>query len=177
MGLHPDLRILARPPRSDHRRFIVRAIAILRSRALLVLGSGYLFTATITVMHAVTFPGLFTPSGLLGGSETTSWLYASWKFGFVCFLLAYALLKDEKPVIRGRIRRARVNVMIAAALVLLAVCALTVLASFSTSFLPTLTTGDVFSPASHRVSIVGWIIGVIMIGVAPGGRDGRALWR
>jgi diguanylate cyclase (GGDEF)-like protein len=139
--------------------------AILRSRALLVLGSGYLFTATITVMHAVTFPGLFTPSGLLGGSETTSWLYASWKFGFVCFLLAYALLKDEKPVIRGRIRRARVDVMIAAGLVLLAVCALTVLASFSTSFLPTLTTGDVFSPASHRVSVIGWIIGVIMIGV------------
>jgi len=40
--------------------------AILRSRALLVLGSGYLFTASITVVHAVSFPGLFTPAGLLG---------------------------------------------------------------------------------------------------------------
>jgi diguanylate cyclase (GGDEF)-like protein len=137
--------------------------AILRSRALLVLGSGYLFTATITVMHAISFPGLFTPTGLLGGSETTSWLYASWKFGFICFLLAYALLKDEKPEIRVRMRRARFNVMIAAALVLLAVCVLTGLASFSTRFLPTLTTGDVFSAASHRVSLIGWIIGVTML--------------
>src|ERR1700761_8977431 len=63
--------------------------SILRSRALLVLGSGYLFTATITVMHGVSFPGLFTSSGLLGGSETTGWLYGSWKLGFACFVLAY----------------------------------------------------------------------------------------
>jgi diguanylate cyclase (GGDEF)-like protein len=139
--------------------------AILRSRALLVLGSGYLFTATITVMHAVSFPGLFSPSGLLGGSETTSWLYAAWKFGFVCFLLAYALLKDAKPKVREPMRRARVDVMIAAALVVSLVCVLTVLASFSTSFLPTLTIGDVFSPASHRVSAIGWTIGATMIGL------------
>jgi GGDEF domain-containing protein len=137
--------------------------AILRSRALLVLGSGYLFTATITVMHAVSFPGLFTPSGLLGGSETTSWLYGSWKFGFICFVLAYALLKDEKPEIRGRIRRARVDIMISAVLVVSLVSVLTVLAVFSTNFLPTLTTGDQFSPASHRVSAVGWIIGVALL--------------
>jgi diguanylate cyclase (GGDEF)-like protein len=137
--------------------------AILRSRALLVLGSGYLFTATVTVMHAVSFPGLFTPAGLLGGSETTSWLYASWKLGFMGFLLAYALLKDEKPEIRGRMRRARVNIMIAAALVMLAVTVLTMLASFSTRFLPALTTGDVFSQASHRVSAIGWIVGVSML--------------
>jgi Membrane-associated sensor, integral membrane domain len=51
--------------------------SILRSRALLVLGSGYLFTATITVAHALSFPGLFTPTGLLGaGTQTTAWLYA-----------------------------------------------------------------------------------------------------
>jgi diguanylate cyclase (GGDEF)-like protein len=137
--------------------------AILRSRALLVLGSGYLFTATITVMHVVTFPGLFTPSGLLGGSETTSWLYGAWKFGFVCFVLAYALLKDEKPEIRGPMRRARVDVMIAAVLVVSLVSVLTALAVFGTSVLPTLTTGDVFSPASHRVSAVGWIIGVALL--------------
>ena len=38
----------------------------LRSRALLVLASGYLFTTFITVAHALTFPGLFSPGGLLG---------------------------------------------------------------------------------------------------------------
>src|SRR5258708_3310024 len=39
---------------------------ILRSKALLVLASGYLFTAFIAVAHALTFPGVFAPTGLLG---------------------------------------------------------------------------------------------------------------
>ena len=35
--------------------------AILRSRALLLLASGYLFTAGAAIVHALTFPGLFAP--------------------------------------------------------------------------------------------------------------------
>src|SRR5262245_41407764 len=38
----------------------------LRSRALLLLASGYLFTAAMAIVHALTFPGLFAPDGLLG---------------------------------------------------------------------------------------------------------------
>ena len=38
--------------------------AILRSRALLLLASGYLFTAAAAIVHALTFPGLFAPTGL-----------------------------------------------------------------------------------------------------------------
>src|ERR1700754_1168600 len=49
---------------------------ILRSRALLVLASAYLFTALIVIPWTLTFPGLFSPSGLLGaGLQSTSWLY------------------------------------------------------------------------------------------------------
>ena len=39
---------------------------LLRDRSLLVLGCGYLFTAAMIVPHALTFPGLFAPAGLLG---------------------------------------------------------------------------------------------------------------
>jgi hypothetical protein len=46
--------------------------AFLRSRAILVLASGYLFTSTMTLAHALSFPGLFSPQGLLGaGPQTT----------------------------------------------------------------------------------------------------------
>ena len=38
--------------------------SLLRSRALLLLASGYLFTAAAAVVHALTFPGLFAPAGL-----------------------------------------------------------------------------------------------------------------
>ena len=37
-----------------------------RSRALLLLASGYLFTAIAAMVHALTFPGLFAAGGLLG---------------------------------------------------------------------------------------------------------------
>src|SRR5438105_1746319 len=65
----------------------------LRSRALCVLASGYLFTAFMTVAHALTFPGLFSPTGLLGaGPQSTAWLYMFWHAGFPLIVIAYALL-------------------------------------------------------------------------------------
>jgi len=70
---------------------------IYRSRALLALASGYLFTALIIIPHVLTYPGVFSPTGLLGaGLSTTSWLYWFWHVGFPVALLAYAWLKDEK---------------------------------------------------------------------------------
>jgi signal transduction histidine kinase len=69
--------------------------SILRSRALLVMASGYLYTALIVIPWMLTFPGVFTPTGLLGaGLQTTTWLYTLWHAGFPMFVIAYALLKD-----------------------------------------------------------------------------------
>jgi hypothetical protein len=39
--------------------------SILRSRALLAISSGYLFTALVIIPWLLTFPGVFTPGGLL----------------------------------------------------------------------------------------------------------------
>jgi Membrane-associated sensor, integral membrane domain len=70
--------------------------AIMRSRALLVLAGGYLFQAWIVVAGALTYPGLFSPTGLLGaGLQTTSWLYFATRFGFVAVVFAYTFLKDS----------------------------------------------------------------------------------
>jgi signal transduction histidine kinase len=72
--------------------------SILRSRALLVLSSGYLFTALILIPWLLTFPGVFAPGGLLGaGLQTTAWLYVLWHAGFSLFVIAYVLLKDADP--------------------------------------------------------------------------------
>jgi len=72
--------------------------SILRSRALLVIASGYLFTALVVIAWMLTFPGVFAPSGLLGaGPQSTSWLYILWHAGFPLFVIAYALSKDAGP--------------------------------------------------------------------------------
>jgi signal transduction histidine kinase len=71
--------------------------AIMRSRALLVLANGFLFTALIVIPHLLTFPGAFTPTGLLGaGLQTTAWLYFFWHAGSPLTVIGYALLKDTE---------------------------------------------------------------------------------
>ncbi len=83
--------------------------SLLRSRALLLLACGYLFTAATAIVHALTFPGLFTPTGLLGaGRQTTVWLYMIWHAGFPLLTIGYALLNgpDGGAKIRGSARRA-----------------------------------------------------------------------
>ncbi len=79
--------------------------SISRSPALLVLAGGYLFTALIVIPHALTFPGAFAPTGLLGaGPQTTGWLYTFWHLGFPLTLLLYVWLKDQDYTIQGSLR-------------------------------------------------------------------------
>ncbi|MGY3357815.1 PAS domain S-box-containing protein [Bradyrhizobium sp. GM0.4] len=74
---------------------LLSQFAVLRTSALLVLATGYLFTAAAAVVHALTFPGLFSPTGLLGANQqTTVWLYMIWHGGFPLCVLAYAWLKE-----------------------------------------------------------------------------------
>jgi signal transduction histidine kinase len=69
---------------------------IVRQWALSVLGSGYLFTALIVIPHALTFPGAFAPTGLLGaGLQSTVWIYIFWHTGAPLAVIIYALLKDR----------------------------------------------------------------------------------
>ena len=64
----------------------------LRSRALLLLGAGYLFDGFMVIGHALSFPGVFSATGLLGaGPQTTAWLYVFWHSGFPLFVVAYAI--------------------------------------------------------------------------------------
>src|SRR3954454_1266191 len=74
--------------------------SIVRSRALLLIANGYVWTALVVIPWLLSFPGVFAPSGLLGGSssEITVWLYTLWHAGFPLFVIAYAFLKDRDTV-------------------------------------------------------------------------------
>src|SRR6266576_6696936 len=75
--------------------------SILRSRALLAIASGYLFSALMLIPWMLTFPGVFTPGGLLGaGLQSTTWIYILWHAGFPMFVIAYALVIGTDPAKR-----------------------------------------------------------------------------
>jgi len=115
-----------------------------RARALSLLAGGYLFTALMACVHALSFPNLFSPTGLLdAGPQTTAWLYFFWHTGFPLFVIGYARFgANEQPGGAGPFTVLR-SVRLAAA----AVSGLTLAATLGHAFLPPLMRGDHYGPA------------------------------
>jgi|RhiMetdeSRZDD1v2_1073273.scaffolds.fasta_scaffold60334_2 signal transduction histidine kinase len=124
-----------------------------RHRALLVLAAGYLFDALIIIPHAMTFPGLFTATGLLGaGSQSTAWLYMFWHGGFPLFVIAYATMQNGSA---QQIAGPR-EVLSWALIVAGAVCAVAALTTAGHALLPNIMDGHGYTPVMKFVVAVVW---------------------
>jgi PAS domain S-box-containing protein len=145
--------------------------AILRSRALLALASGYLFTALIAVVFALTFPGLFSATGLLGADQqSTAWLYMFWHGGFPLAALAYGLLKRSDGASGVMRRPARAIIPWAVVAVLGVVIGLTALATSGSSALPALMDGSRSMGMLTVVAVSVWALGLLALVVLWVGR-------
>jgi signal transduction histidine kinase len=68
--------------------------SVFRSQALAILGAGYLYTALLLIPHALTFPGAFSRTGLLGaGVNTTAWIAILRYPAFAIAVILYAHFK------------------------------------------------------------------------------------
>jgi PAS domain S-box-containing protein len=132
---------------------------LLRSRALLLLASGYLFTAVAAILHLLTFPGVFASAGLLGaGPQTTAWLYMAWHGGFPLLVLGYALLKGKAG--GARIRGSVGGAILGSAIAVGVTMSVTVwVATAENDILPVIVSGGHFNSALVGVeSVVGFLI-------------------
>lgn len=69
-----------------------------KAASLLYLWSGCLYTAAILVVQFLSFPGAFVPDvPLIGGKQTTIWLWCFWHFGPTWMLLLYAWSEWKRP--------------------------------------------------------------------------------
>ena len=110
-----------------------------RSRALLALACGYLFTALVVLSHILTFPGAFSPDGLLGaGLQTAGWLYIFWHLGLAMAIATYALLKNQEPGGGPARLQSSHSIALGAAIAVTAALGLTVLATAEQQILPVL---------------------------------------
>jgi Membrane-associated sensor, integral membrane domain len=135
--------------------FLFAHFSIHRSRALLALASGYLYTALIVIPHLLSFPGAFSPTGLLGSDlQTTAWLYDFWHTGFPLALLAYALLKDEQAGQSEKHLSALPAITCSAAIVFSLVGSLTWLAYRGHDYLPRLFLDKTnLLPLAHYIAV------------------------
>jgi len=140
---------------------------ILRARPLLVLAAGYLFTALMAVGHMTTFPGLFSPGGLLGaGPQTTAWLYMFWHGGFPFFVIAYARL-GGRPAMDER-RRSRTPIVLGVVSAFALAAGFTLLGTAGHDVLPAIMDGHHYTAA--MLTVVSTVWGLSLLALA-------ALWR
>jgi len=134
---------------------------MLRSWGLVVLAGGFLFSAAMASVHALSFPGLFAATGLLGaGPQTTAWVYFLWHGGFALFVVGYALSRDRPcrwPV------GAASALMVVAILALVAV--LTLLTTAGHDFMPGIMAGNRDAPAKFVVALLIWMMSLLALGL------------
>jgi len=87
---------------------LLAQFSVVRSRALLLLANGYLFTALVVAVYALLWRAAFQPSGLFGaGPQTLPWLYLVWHAGLPTSVVVYALLRRKEhttpPVARDSV--------------------------------------------------------------------------
>ena len=140
--------------------------AAIGSRAILVLASGYLFTSLVAIPFALTFPGAFAPTGLLGaGPQSAPWLAISIRFGFAVATLGYALLISGKQRNDSIEPSPRSAILWSVAIIIVAVSTLTWAVTAGHGFLPRLLLDGKVLPLGHYATGMAALLYVIALSI------------
>src|SRR5205823_2586407 len=130
--------------------------------------------ACLAVVHALSFPGLFAPGGLLGaGAQSTAWLYMFWHAGFPAFVIVYACLKNNLRDLPAEKFGAASAAGFAGVLALVAM--LTWLATGGEGALPSIMQGNRYTPAMIFVVSSVWLVSLAALFVLWRQRDRTVL--
>ena len=140
--------------------FLLGQRQLSRSHGLSLLAGGYLFTALMSTVHALSFPGVFAPTGLLNaGPQTTAWLYVFWHGGFPLFVIAYTrygleeqAAGDSSSTIAGTV-----------ASVISLVCGLALLTTLGQDLLPPIMQDNHYTPAMIIVVSAVWLLNLLAL--------------
>lgn len=137
----------------------------LRSRAILALAAGYFFDALIIIPHALSYPNVFGPEGIIGGgSQTTAWLYILWHGGFPLFVIAYAWLKNsENDAARGT--SPPLLAFAAASFVAVLVAAMTLATTVTHDSLPPIMDNSSYTPTAILFLGASWVFSLLALAV------------
>ena len=125
--------------------------SVTRSRALLALASGFLFKALTMIPHALTFPGAFATSGLLGARiQTTAWMYMTQHLAFLLSAVGYTALREWHTESSGKDASTVVPIVAAIAAVGASVAGMTWLFTAGADLLPPIMADAVHTTAAFH---------------------------
>jgi len=111
--------------------------AVFRSRALLVLATGFVSSALLLIPHALTFPGAFAPNGLLGaGVNSTAWIASIRRGAFPIFIILYVLWQRKESAQEPGVSVQPPNIGAGTLVAFILAGAVTLLATRGHDFLP-----------------------------------------
>ena len=111
--------------------------SVQRSRGLFILAVAYLLCGLLVIPWGLTFPGVFSQTGLLdAGLQGTATIAAFRRIGFPLLLLLYALLRDPAAEIRAPEASVHWRIAVTVAAVIATVCTLTYYAVEGGGLLP-----------------------------------------
>ena len=122
---------------------LLAQLRLSRNTGVLVLGCGYVFVAALAALHMLTFPGAFTPQGLLGADpQRTPYLYLFWHAGFPLAVAAYACLRDRPLPVDASLAK---TVAMALTITATAVVLIALLSTRGGDLLPPILAGNQYS--------------------------------
>jgi signal transduction histidine kinase len=111
--------------------------AIVGRLALLILASGYLFSALLVIPYLATFPDLFPAVERLGaGVQSAPWLFFFAHLGLPLAVVIYALRKDSKERASGEANPPAAAIGLSAGIVVAVVIVLVLLCTWGHDLLP-----------------------------------------
>jgi signal transduction histidine kinase len=137
-------------------------------RSLLALASGYVCSSAFAFLQTLSFPGAYAPGGLIGDQfNTPGWFFVFWQTIFPLSVLTYALLKRTDGAAVQPTASTAGAIRIAVGCVLVAIVALTWLATAGARYLPSLYTADVILQTrfANRINVALWVWGVVALAV------------
>jgi signal transduction histidine kinase len=147
---------------------------VMRTKSLLVLASGYLFTGFIAILHLLEFPGVFSPAGPADAvSQSVPWLWTFWHGGFPLVVVLYVLmtarerLKTSIPDVSGP-GRDGVGFAVFAAVTAALAAALAFFVLARQDLLPALVVNGDYTPWASIIWRATWAMSLIAV---------IALWR
>ena len=135
------------------------------SRDLYLLACGFLLAGCLAVAHELTFPGVFTATGLLGArSQTAPWLYMFWHAALPIFVILYAVLKDAEGLATPAQWRPRFAITAGVGLTLVSSVLLTALAIRADDLLSPIAPAD--GDVTAMVLVVTSVLGLGLFALA-----------
>jgi two-component sensor histidine kinase len=137
-----------------------------RTFSLLLLGSGYLYSALMTIPHLLTFPGAFFSQGpVLGTQQSAGWVFLLWILGYALMCAAAVVVEAWFPTSRTAPEQVSAATAVSAGLTTVAVALVLFLATVASEHLPPLVVQSSWTPVNLGLSSFTIVLLVATIGV------------